>query len=209
MIHLKFQRDPVLKQLWINKLHGDWQLPQDGFIPSYNPGDLCKHNCTFDPDDNKLIRIYDKIQIFSEYSEKVCDIPVYGRQSIGECKCLLQPNTHTSLLQNIGNGKFVDYFYLYSAVLKFTRGMSFSGQYTVRKEWMESLDLKTYLTCDNFDKACTGFARNVEFRNTDFQCDVCSPGSDTPAYITLGKGNRSCCVKCLQILYLKLHTGAI
>ena len=65
--------------------------------------------------------------------------------------------------------------------------MSFSGQYTARKEWMESIDLKTSLTSDNFDKACVGFARNIEFRNTDFSCDVCSPGSDTPPYITLGK----------------------
>ena len=75
----------------------------------------------------------------------------------------------------------------FSAVLKFTKGMSYRGQYQARVELFNAMAITTCMTFANFENGCDGFSKNMQFRKTDFVCDSCSNnGSDTPPYITLG-----------------------
>ena len=119
-------------------------------------------------------------KVFTESTEYIVDSETYGRPSAGNCKCVLQADTHELLLWNLGSGKFVSYNFLLSSVHKMTVGMAMNAIVSSRELSLNSIGLQTTFTVKDLDRSLTGFAKLMKFRKEDFQCNQCG---DTPQYI--------------------------
>ena len=59
-------------------------------------------------------------------------------------------------------------------------GTAINAIHSARSTTMKSMLLDTSLTRQDFNRAITGFVRNIELQKEDFVCPNCGP---TPAYI--------------------------
>ena len=88
---------------------------------------------------------------------------VYVRGTGGQCSCVQQPDTHSSLLQNMGGGRFVCYTFLLCAVLNFLGGSLFGAQWTSRNQEFKTRGRETFLYLKTFTNSVVGFCSNMRF----------------------------------------------
>ena len=62
----------------------------------------------FDPDDGNLGRHSQNIVVYTNIGERVFDVEIMYRKTLGNCKCPQQFYGHPNLLWHLGFGKFVD-----------------------------------------------------------------------------------------------------
>ena len=67
----------------------------------------CKHGNTFSQ--TNIIKDSNFFTVYNEDGETQHDIPVFGRLSIGNCKCIQQYDAHSLMLYHVGSGQMVDY----------------------------------------------------------------------------------------------------
>ena len=160
------------------------ECPQN-LYPTYQDSIVCKHGHQFRNDEDGCFLLHSSSKFYTETAETVLRMKVYGRKSAGDCGCIQQPSGHCFMGYSIGNGKFIDYGWLLLAFTKFTKGHPINGQYEARREFFSNIKVHTSLSLSDFNKAVLGFGSNLEFQKSDFTCEKCSNGSDTPAYIIL------------------------
>ena len=107
-------------------------------------------------------------KVFTESTEYIVDSETYWRLSAGNCKCVLQADTHELLLWNLGSGKFVSYNFLLSSVHKMTVGMAMNAIVSSRELSLHSIGHQTMFTVKDFDRSLTEFAKLMTFRKQDF-----------------------------------------
>ena len=83
------------------------------------------------------------------------------------------------MLWNIGLGKMVDYTYIHSAIHQVVNGSAINSVYQSRLTYLSSLGVKSTLSYEDFERACSGYARMIQFRKEDFLCSNCG---HTPRY---------------------------
>ena len=83
----------------------------NSITPTFNYRAKCRHGESYDHDDNHLVLIASKMIIYCEEQDKEKEIPVYGRRTVGDCRCVQQADTSDLLLMNMGSGEFVDYVF--------------------------------------------------------------------------------------------------
>ena len=123
---------------------------QDGFLPlpsEIRPRDPqtvnCKHGYKFI---GKEVKLFSEVTIYTESSERKESMTIYGVET-GLCRCLLQPDTTTHLLWNIGNAHLICFRYLMSLVHSFCNGVNLNQQFDSRNSsFINSLDRITSLT---------------------------------------------------------------
>ena len=162
-------------------ISGSFDLP-DSFVSPYDDTEVCeKHGNTFDPDNDKLLLLSNNITIYTESCDKILPITVFGRPTIGGCKCISQADTHDLLLWNMGSGNLVDYLFLHNQVHKtVTSGSAMNATFNARKTALGSIGLSSSLSYPVFRRACTGYTKMIQFRKEDFLCSNCG---DSPSYI--------------------------
>ena len=174
------KRSKELREKFINRLNGEMNMPAK-IVPEYNPFITCEqHGNSFSESPDKLVKVSSNSKVFTENSEFILETECYGRPSEGNCKCIFQADTHSNLLWNLGNGKFICYTFLHSAIHKIATGSAMNAIYSSRSTTFSSLGVTTSLTVKDLTKAITGFATMLKFRNEDFKCNNCG---DTPDYI--------------------------
>ena len=174
------KRSPELQNRFLDRLQGIYQLPES-IIPDYNHKSQCQHSTLYNPDDEKLLMMSPNLTIYTEASDRIFQIPTYGRPTVGDCKCILQADTHDLLLWNMGTGKFIDYLFLHNHLHKFiSSGIAMNAAYNARKTSLSDIGLKSSLSYSLFLRACTGYAQMVEFKKEDFLCPNCG---DSPSFI--------------------------
>ena len=175
-------REPELCAKFDEKFENRFQYP-DRFVPEVDFSATCKHQNSFDPLDRNLIFHSEEAIIYSERKEEKLRIPVYVRGTGGQCSCVQQPDTHSSLLQNMGGGRFVCYTFLLCAVLNFLGGSLFGAQWTSRNQEFKTRGRETFLYLKTFTNSVVGFCSNMRFLATDWMCQPCGGGLDTPRYL--------------------------
>ena len=173
------KRDENLQEKFVERLNGNMSLPNQ-IIPIFEPTIICEHGNTSDPSNANLKKVSSNMKVFTESNEYIVDTETYGRPSAGNCKCVIQADTHEFLLWNLGNGKFICYTFLHSSIHKMTTGMAMNAIVSSRQDTLSSLGLQTSLTVKDFNRSVTGFAKLMRFRKEDFLCDNCG---ETPEYI--------------------------
>ena len=171
------------------KHKGEFQYP-DQFIPEYNFEKTCKHGNHFDPIDANLKCLSETSTIHSHGKEETLRIKVYGRGTGGVCECIDKPDTHSSLLHNMGpNGggsyDFVCYTWLFLAILSFVNGTAISAHFNDRTKWLQGMKIEVSLVIKKFRRAVIGFCKNIRFRDEDWMCFHCGGGSHTPRYLVV------------------------
>ena len=175
-------RDPVTLQKFEENAEEKLHLPSS-FKPIYDPDLLCPHGNSFDPSEESLVAIpYSNVKIHSEFNDTTENIKVYGRPTIGNCKCLDEQDTSCYLLWNLGGGRFLRYEFLLSILHKFTNLSAVNSILNARADQMSSMGQKTDLTNEKAMKGFVGFCRLLKYEDTDWQCDVCG---ETPEMITV------------------------
>ena len=173
------KRDRNLQEKFIERFHGKFNIPEK-ITPIFDISIVCEHGSTFDPSDQNLKKISPNIKVFTETAEFIVETETFGRPSAGNCKCVMQADTHDFLLWNLGNGKFICLTFLLSAIHKMTKGMAMNAMVSSRAATLSSLGIQTSLTVKDLDRSLTGFAKLMSFRKEDFLCDKCG---ETPQYI--------------------------
>ena len=56
-----------------------------------------------------LVLIHQQITIVTMEKELETKTQIFGRRSVGKCRCVQQPDTHSFLLWNLGNSIFLAY----------------------------------------------------------------------------------------------------
>ena len=167
------------------KEDGLFQYPEK-FIPEYKFGEVCHHNNLYDYRDENLILLSEEVTVYSEKSEEILQIPMYGRPTEGDCSCVKKADTHEHLLHNIStarSGRFVCYTFLIAILLQFVSGTAINKQFNTRFRYLKSIGRKCSLGIQNFTRAVIGFATNLRFRKQDWTCEICGMGGDTPRYL--------------------------
>lgn len=67
---------------------------------------------------DKIVKESQTMILYSELNERVFEIPVYSRKSLGPCRCLLRVDGTKYLIWNLGQGRFIDFPVLYSYLHK-------------------------------------------------------------------------------------------
>ena len=163
-------------------------LPAE-FKPSFDPSLTCKHGIGFDPNDQNLIKKYDQVTIYNESSESLHNIPMYARRTIGDdCRCVVLPDCHEFLLQNVGGGKLVCYLFILSCANSWGNSTPYNAKIMTRADNFSSIGLKTTLTMQLMNTAVSGWISNLEYLKSDWVCDRCCKKhngeiGDTPRYL--------------------------
>ena len=116
-----------------------------------------EHESVFRSCTGNLQKISPNVKVFTETSEFILNSETFGRPTDGDCRCVLQPDTHDLLLWNVGNGKLICYTFLHSSVHKMWTGTAMNAIYNSRAATLGSLGLQTTLTVQDLTKAITGF----------------------------------------------------
>ena len=102
-----FQRDKDLQAGWMARMNGIYSFPQR-FVPVWSQSSLCKHNNEFDQDDAKLRSHSKNIVVYTNIGERVFDVQVMYRKTVGSCSCIQQYDSHKHLLwQLYVNSKYL------------------------------------------------------------------------------------------------------
>ena len=119
--------------------------------------------------------------IHTETSDRIFDIPTYGRPTQGDCKCYQQADTHNLLLWNLGSGQLIDYLFLHNHFHKMvSSGTAMNATFNARKTALSSVGVQSSLIYSAFLRACNGYAQSIRLRKEDFLCPSCG---DSPKYI--------------------------
>ena len=157
-----------------------FNLPES-IKPDYDENFVCHHGNQYSPDDSHLIQLSSNLTVYTETSDRIFSIPTYGRPSLGDCNCVQQADTHQHLLWNIGSGKLIDYLFLHNHFHKMvSSGIAMNATFNSRKSALSDLGVKSSLSYENLVRACTGYAKMIQFRKEDFLCPTCG---DSPSYI--------------------------
>ena len=114
------------------KLLQDIDLP-DRIDPVFRPDILCSHGAQFDPNDNMMKLIHKTVTIYSKDGETTKNTSLYGRPTLADCRCYLQPDLKDYCLWNSGTSKLFTYTFLLSAVHKLSTGVPINAQVSARE----------------------------------------------------------------------------
>lgn len=174
------KRCPEIQGKFLDRLDGVFNLPES-IKPDYDDKAVCMHGDGYSPHDEKLIMMSPNLTVYTETSDRIFPIPTYGRPTVGQCKCVLQADTHHLLLWNMGSGKLIDYLFLHSHFHKMvSSGIAMNATFNSRKTVLSDIGVKSSLSYSTFLRACTGYAKMIQFRKEDFLCPSCG---DSPNYI--------------------------
>lgn len=174
------KRCPALQNKFLSRLEGNYILPES-ISPLYDDQLVCQHGAGYTPGDDNLLLVSPNLTIYTETSDRIHPIPTYGRPTEGNCKCVLQADTHHLLLWNMGSGKFIDYLFLHNHFHKMvSSGIAMNANFNARKTSLSNIGLHTSLSYQLFVRACNGYARMIQFKKEDFLCSNCG---DSPKYI--------------------------
>ena len=174
------KRSLELQDQFLNRLKGSYDVPEN-ITPKYDEQSVCQHGTGYTPDDDKLILMSPNLIIYTETIDRIFPIPTYGRPTAGNCKCILQADTHNLLLWNMGSGNFIDYLFLHNHFHKMvSSGIPMNASFNARKTSLSDIGLKSSLSYSLFLRACTGYAKMIQFKKEDFLCPNCG---DSPKYI--------------------------
>ena len=85
------------------------------------------------------------------------------------------------ILMNYFSGQFIDYLFLHNHMHRMVKsGIAMNASYDSRKSSLSDIGVKTSLTYQQFVRACTGYAKMIQFRKEDFLCPSCGP---SPKYV--------------------------
>ena len=174
------EKDKFISKKFLDSVNGSMTMIPDQLIPPERHDKECKHGNNFDFDDAKLILLGEAIKIFSESNEKTLKCSNFGRPSQGNCKCILQFDSHEILLWNIGGNKFVDYVFLYYALHRVMEGSPINSVYKARNVSLSSSGFTSELSYSDFLRSLTGFIGNASISSKLFICPSCG---DTPSYL--------------------------
>ena len=173
------KRDHILRDKFVDRLKGNLEIPAK-IVPGFEPNACERHGNGYNPSSQNLKKMSPNVKVFTETYEFIFDSESYGRPTDGNCKCILQADTHENLLWNLGGGKFICYNFLHSSIHKMTKGMAMNAVHSSRAESLSSLGITSSLTVKDLTRAITGFSKMMKFRDEDFQCNNCG---ETPEYI--------------------------
>lgn len=174
------KRCPEMQDKFLSRLGGVFNLPES-IKPEYDDAEVCQHDEKYSADDDKLLIMSPNLTVYTESSDRIYPIPTYGRPTVGECKCILQVYTHDLLLWNMGSGKLLDYLFLHNHFHKWvSSAIAMNGSFNSRERSFSDIGVHSSLSYSVFLRACTGYARMIQFRKEDFLCPSCG---DSPNYI--------------------------
>ena len=113
---------------------------------------VCKlHGAQFTSDNDKLVLISPNLTIYTKYSDKIVEVPTYGRPTLGECKCVIQADTHDLLIWNMGSGKFIDYLFIHTHIYDMvSSGIAMNASFNARTASLGDLGVKSSLSYSFF-----------------------------------------------------------
>ena len=132
-------------------------------IAEYKEGLVCKHGIWFSTSDKNLYRESHNIVLYSELIEKVFNISVYARRSIGACRCLLRVDGTKYLIWNLGQGRFIDFTLLFSYLQKWINsGLKIYALWKSILNLALSCGISCTLTYDDLHRSVCGFMNNLD-----------------------------------------------
>ena len=182
-----FKRDKDLQRGWMERMNGIYSFPNQ-FVPVWSESNLCKHNNIFDHDDAKLGSHSKQIVVYSNIGERVFEVEVLYRKTLGGCSCIQQFDSHKYLLWHLGFGRFVDYTLLHQHVHRMrTSGIGIYAEYRTITESLESLGIESTLTYNDLHRAVCGFKRRLKFdEKVAFSCPT---HGNTPRFLSVDGKN--------------------
>ena len=151
------------------RAQGIYNLPEK-ISPKYSPGETCEHSNEWSETEDKMRLLSQGIVVYTENEDKILPNCVYGRSAEG-CSCILQPDTTDLLLWNLGNGEFVDTYWLQKFIRQFSTGTTINKAFEDRKFNIENdQNTSSELTYDKFLKAARGYGNSLDFKNDIFGC---------------------------------------
>ena len=169
------KHDPEFQRKWLLRLQGNYDFPSE-LIPKYKEGEKCtKHQNNFDETNTSLILVSKNIKLYSELGEKVFDVPVFSRLTIGrQCKCTKKLDGTPYLIWNLGGGRFIEFGLLYSAIHKFAEdGTTMFALWKSIRNTTLSSGMSCTLTYNDIHRAVTGYVNNIDADwKTLFSCPV-------------------------------------
>ena len=98
-----------------------------------------------------------------ELIEKVFNISVYARRSIGACRCLLRVDGTKYLIWNLGQGRFIDFTLLFSYLQKWINsGLKIYALWKSILNLALSCGISCTLTYDDLHRSVCGFMNNLD-----------------------------------------------
>ena len=153
----------------------------NSITPTFNYRAKCRHGESYDHDDNHLVLIASKTIIYCEEQDKEKEIPVYGRRTVGDCRCVQQADTSDLLLMNMGSGEFVDYVFLDRHLMaRSDFGRTMSEEVLSRQRTLKNWNKTTKLTYELFRSAFDGYSALIKFQPDTWLCPNCG---DSPSMI--------------------------
>ena len=180
-----FPYDENMRRKYMRRKDRYYDLPADGFKPTYYEVLQCKHNISYNPDDQSLFKITSKIVIFTEDGNLVENISNFGRPSLCQFNCAQQTDTTEFLLWNLGGGQFMNYKFLYNHILDWhasgtTKQSAWQSRENFHKSLSQNQNENVKLSKQNFNRACNGFVRNHRIEHRVFICPECG---ESPKYL--------------------------
>ena len=120
--------------------------------------------------------------LYSELIEKVFEIPIYARRSIGPCKCLQRLDGTKFLIWNLGKGRFIDFTLLHTYVQKWVNsGLKIFALWKSIFNTALSCGISCTLQYDDLHRSICGFMNNLEM---DFkEAFSCPTHGSSPAWV--------------------------
>lgn len=118
----------------------------------------------------------------TESGEETRQVKVFGRPTVGGCKCLSQSDCHKHLLWNLGNGVFLSYELLMLTSHQFFKGLPLNAQAMARAEVARGKGKISNLKVSDLTRGMIGFCAQMKSLPTDWRCfaDTCG---QTPSYL--------------------------
>ena len=176
----QIKRCSDMQQKFLRRMEGFFDLPEK-IVPEPDESSTCCHGNLYSQDDDQLRQMSPNLVIHTETSDRIFDIPTYGRPTQGDCKCYQQADTHNLLLWNLGSGQLIDYLFLHNHFHKMvSSGTAMNATFNARKTALSSVGVQSSLIYSAFLRACNGYAQSIRLRKEDFLCPSCG---DSPKYI--------------------------
>ena len=149
----------------------------------YDPELRCEHGNHFDPTNQE--KIFDEATVFTKTNEYRVKCEIFSRNTIGNCKCVAQPDTHKFLLWNIGGGRLICYAFLFTVTFEYKSGFLINSQIQARNNLFRMLmNENSQLSAKDLTRAFPGFCKRMVFEDETFLCDSCG---STPQYLVMPK----------------------
>ena len=176
-----FKDDQQLQARWLERLQGKYIFPQK-LVPEYTEGTLCKHGKQFSSSDENLYKESNNFVLYSELIEKMFDIPVYARRSVGPCKCLQRLDGTKFLVWNLGQGRFIDFTLLYSYMQKWANsGLQIFALWKSITNTALSCGISCSSEYNDLHRSICGIMNNLEM---DFKSAFsCPTHGSSPAWV--------------------------